>query len=235
MKISVAIPVYDAKLHIQIVRCLLGEQAIAYGLGDELQVSFMSSNSGIVEGRNQLAHEFMESDMDRLVFLDSDVSFEPGAIIKIAHQPVDFVGGCYRFKLKEECYPIQWMENQEIWANRMGLIEVQSLPTGFLSLSKNVFQAMKDKYPDRYSVLRNQNGNVKSFNYFQMPVVDGILYGEDYYFCREWKAMGGQIFLDPELNLTHWDFNPTPHPGHIGNWIKTEHQKRQGTQHENVS
>lgn len=220
MKIFVAIPVYDGKLHVQSVRSLFSEQYIANGIGDDLRVNFLTSMAGIALGRNQLAYEFMDSDCDRMVFLDSDVTFEPGALVKLAHMPADFVGGCYRYKRTEECYPMGWLHDPEkkgLWADKNGLIEVNGLPTGFLALSRKVFQTMKDKFPERE--LKEHFGH-KGFAYFQMPFIDGHLHGEDNFFCREWRDAGGKIYLDPEIKLTHWDFNPTPHVGHIGSWLK---------------
>lgn len=217
MKIFVAIPVYDGKLSIQTVTCLMAEQALAIGIGDELQVRFMTGNAGIVQGRNQLAYEFMETDFDRMVFLDSDVTFDPGALIKLAYMPVDFVGGAYRHKRDTESYPVIWQDKPELWSNKYGLLEVDCLPTGFLALSRKVFETIRQKYPERTLTHFGE----KSFSYFQMPVQDGVLYGEDFYFCKEWKTLGGQIFLDPETNLTHWGFAPTPYVGHVGKWLKT--------------
>lgn len=218
MKIFVAIPVYDGKLGIDSVKSLMAEQALAIGLGDEFQINFMTGNAGIVQGRNQLSYEFMESDFDRLVFLDSDVTFEPGSLIKLAYMPVDFVGGCYRHKRAQESYPIIWQNKSELWVNKYGLLEVESLPTGFLALSRKVFETIRDKFPER----AHTHFGEKSFSYFQMPVQGGILYGEDFFFCREWRALGGHIFLDPEINLTHWGFNPVPHVGNIGKWLKSQ-------------
>lgn len=220
MKIFVAIPVYDGKLHVQSVRCLLNEQAIALLNGDDITINFLSSNAGIAQGRNQLATEFMDSGFDRLVFLDSDVTFEPGTLVKLAYQPADFVAGCYRLKREKESYPIAWLPDPDkkgLQANEFGLLQVEGVPTGFLALSRNVFQTLLDRHPDRELTI--QCGH-KAYCFFQMPLVDGHLYGEDFYFCREWLESGGKIYLDPELHLTHWDFNPTPHPGHIGNWLK---------------
>lgn len=220
MKIFVAIPVYDGKLHVQLVRSLLNEQVLAVANGDDFTVNFLSSNAGIAQGRNQLATEFLDSGFDRLVFLDSDVTWEPGDLVRLAHQPVDFVGGCYRLKREKESYPIAWLPDPEgkgLWANEQGLLQVEGLPTGFLALSRHVFQSMLDRHPERELTI--QCGQ-KAFCFFQMPLVDGHLYGEDFYFCREWLEGGGKIYLDPMLKLTHWDFNPTPHVGCIGEWLR---------------
>jgi len=215
MNILVAIPVYDGKLQVETVRALLNEQTVAGGAGDSLQVRFLPSCSHAAMGRNQLAQDFMDSDCDRLVFLDADVTFEPGSLVKIAHHQEDFVGGAYRFKLDQENYPVGWLDKPELWITRSGLIEVLSLPGGFLSLSRNVFEKLKAAHPDR----SYEHFGKHAHCYFQMLFTGGFLYGEDSYFCKEWRDLGEKVFLDPELTLTHWDFNK-PYIGHIGNWLK---------------
>lgn len=218
MKIFVAIPTYDRKLDINVVIALLSEQAVAIANGDILKINFLSGNAGIAQARNQLATEFMESDFDRMFFLDADITWEIGNIVKLAHSPVDFVGGGYRLKREEESYPIAWLrDGKDLWSDTNGLIEVEGVPTGFLSLSRKVFQTMLDKYPERE--LTVQCGH-KAYCFFQMPLVDGHLYGEDLYFCREWLESGGKVYLSPEIKLTHWNYNPTAHEGHVGQWLK---------------
>lgn len=216
MKILVATPVYDGKLPVQLVRCLLDERIIALGSGDEVNVLFLPSCSHAAMGRNQLAQKFMDSDCDRLVFLDSDVSFEPGAIVKIASHPVDFVGGSYRYKFDTENYPIGWLDTPELWSDENGLIEVATLPGGFLSLSRKVFEVLRAAHPEReYEHFGNH-----MHCYFQMIFQNGSLFGEDSYFCKEWRETGGKVYLNPDLTLTHWDFNK-PYIGNIGNWLKS--------------
>lgn len=222
MQISVAVPVYDGRLPVQTAIALFNEQALASGVGDAISFHFVAGNAGIVQARNQLAHEFMDSDSERLVFLDADVTFEPGALIKLAHHPVDLVGGAYRYKLEGEKYPIRWLPG-DLWSDEHGLIEVEAVPTGFMAISKDVFKKHTEAHPER---LQEHLGH-KSFTYFQMPFVDGVAYGEDYFFCKEWRDLGGKVYLDPEITLTHWGFSPTPHVGHIGNWLKARASKQE--------
>lgn len=225
MKIYVAVPVYDAKLPIQVVQGLLHEQLIAIAGGDEICFNFLSGNAGITQGRNQLATEFLDSGFDRLFFLDADITWDPGAIVALCHKPVDLVGGCYRFKEASlEWYPMRFLPGPR-WTNAEGLMEVEMLPTGFLSISRSVFETMLENNPG----IRNtvQCGH-KAHCFFQMPFVDGHLFGEDFYFCRQWREMGGKVFLDPEIALTHWGFSPTPHRGQIGKWLRTNFGGQEG-------
>lgn len=216
MKILVAIPVYDGKLQVETVRCLLNEQALSFASGDEILIRFLPSCSHAAMGRNQLADDFMNSDCERLVFLDADVTFEPGSILKIAKHKSPFVGGAYRFKLENEMYPVGWLDKKELWADENGLLEVATLPGGFLSLSREVFEKLKEAHPER----SYEHFGRTAHCYFQMLFTEGHLYGEDSYFCKEWRDLGGKVLLDPELTLTHWDFN-RPFKGHIGNWLKS--------------
>lgn len=223
MKIVVAIPVYDGKLPVEGVRCLLNEQILALSAGDDFGVRFLPSCSHPAMGRNQLANDFLESDADRLIFLDSDVTFELGELVKVGHHDADFVGGAYRYKQASEDYPVGWLPDPELKGvpmTRSGLLEVASLPGGFLSLSRHVFDVLKAAHPER----EYEHFGRRAHAYFQMPFVDGHLCGEDSFFCKEWRAAGGRVFLDPELTLTHWDFN-RPFVGHVGRWLKRGQEK----------
>jgi hypothetical protein len=90
------------------------------------------------------------------------------------------------------------------------------LPGGFLSLSRKVFETLKAAHPER----EYEHFGKRAHCWFQMRFEDGHLWGEDSYFCKEWRDTGGKVLLDPELTLTHWDFNK-PYVGHIGNWLKS--------------
>jgi hypothetical protein len=215
MKVFVAIPVYDGKLQVQTVKALLEEQQIAALSGDELHFSFLPSCSVPAMGRNQLVSDFLASGCDKLFFLDADLTWELGHLLKVARKPEDLVGGCYRFKTEDEAYPIGWLPQAGLWADENGLLEVETMPNGFLAISRRVFLDLQAAHPDRWY----EHHGRRSFCYFQMIFKDGHLHSEDTGFCKDWRAIGGKVFVDPEVSLTHWDFN-RPYPGHIGNWLK---------------
>lgn len=225
MKIFVAIPCYDGKLQYQTVDCLVLEQAIAARLGHEIFTSFLPYCSNLPDGRNNLVEGFLKSNCDKMIFLDSDITFEPGAMIKIATSPFDFAVGCTRHKLETESYPINFLDQDEIWINRAGFIEIATIGTAFMCLSRAVFQKFKEAYPEREYL----HYGVKATCYFQTPFVNGSLLGEDVFFCMEWRKAGGKIYLNPELEITHWDFK-TPYVGHIGKWLRARMKERSNDQ-----
>lgn len=219
MKIMVAIPVYDGKLQVEVASCLSDERVLALLNGDDLTIRFLPNCSHAAMGRNQLAQEFLDSDADRLFFLDADITFEAGSLLKLAHSPLDFVAGAYRYKTDDENYPIGWLNEPMIPMNKLGLIEVGTVAGGFMSLSRKVLEDLKAAYPRKYE---HFGRNFQAW--FQMLYKDGQLYGEDSYFCKEWRDLGGQIWVDPNLTLTHWNFN-RPFVGNIGKWIKSQERK----------
>jgi hypothetical protein len=211
MIVFVAIPAHDGRACVETVRSLLNEQALAQGLGVEMRAAFLPGCSSITFARDQMARDFLESDADRLVFVDSDVFWEPGALLKLAHHPVDIAGGAYRFKEAREHYPVQWLDAPELWADaKTGLLEVQSVPGGFLAISRLVFEKLKTAHPER-----GYRHCGQSFHgYFRAPFGGG----EDAEFCREWRETGGQVWLDPELKLGHVGY--AVFEGRVGDWLR---------------
>jgi hypothetical protein len=212
VRIFVGIPAYDRKLHVETVRSLLLEQGAALLAGLELDVMFAPGSSLIHHARDEVVNDFLASGADRLIFVDADVAWEPGALIKIALHGKDFVGGAYRHKADDETYPVVWLDNDELWSGEDGLIEVKALPGGFLSLSRNVFERIREntvrpEYP---------HGPTTHYPWFHCPFGRG----EDFAFCDDWRAAGGQIWLDPDLTLHHCD-SGRKYTGNIGNWLKS--------------
>jgi glycosyltransferase involved in cell wall biosynthesis len=232
VKIFIAIPTFDGKLQHQVVGSLLVEQSIAHRLGDEFVTCLLPHCSNLPVGRDQLVSEFLASGCERMFFLDSDITWEPGALIKLAHRPEDFVAGCTRYKNDEEAYPIGWLPNEFLYANAQGLLEIKMIGTAFMSLSRNVFKIIKEFAPGREYETWGETYNC----FFEQPFLDGQVYGEDAYFCKSWRDAGGKIFLDPEIEITHWKFD-RPFVGHIGKWLRArmENQHEQGRSEKTIS
>jgi hypothetical protein len=202
---------------VETARSLLNEQAASLTLGDELSTVFAPGCSLITYARNHLVREFLKSDADKMVFVDADVAWEVGCLLKLARYPVDVVGGAYRYKDEKEGYPVRWLNKAELWANEQGLLEVETLPGGFLCLSRAVFERLRDVFPGRSYM----HGEEAFWAYFHAPFHDGKLYGEDAAFCSEWRQAGGKVWLDPELTLTHLE-GGRAYTGMIGRWIQAQ-------------
>jgi hypothetical protein len=216
MRVLVAIPAYDGKVYAETARALLDEQAVAAGQGVVITTRILPRCSLITMARNRLCAQFLDGDDDRLVFVDSDVSWEPGALARLAQHPVDVVGGAYRFKEEGEGYPVGWLDKAELWADpSTGLLEVRSVPGGFLAISRAALERLRAAHPGRAYEHRGHATHA----FFAAPVEDGHLWGEDAWFCEEWRRAGGAVWLDPELTLTHHE-GAQAWTGCIGSWLR---------------
>jgi hypothetical protein len=218
MKIFVAIPTYDGKLDVRVAGNLMTEQNIARAKGHEFDVRFLPGCSHPAMGRNQLVQEFLDSKFDKLFFLDSDITWEPGTITYLCHMPREFVGACYRYKKEHESYPLGWLPDPDgkgLYSDELGLIEVANLPGGFCALSRQAFERIQDFKPNKIF----RHFGMKAYCHYEMRFENGNLWGEDAGFCKEFREAGGKVYLKPDVSLTHWDFRPTPYEGNLGNWL----------------
>lgn len=218
--ILIAIPAHDCRVHIETMRAVSDERIAAHELGVDMRLVFAPGCSVLPHARNALVAEFLALDPapdDRLVFVDGDVSFSLGAILKLAATKPDFVGGCYPYKDATEGYPIEWLKDRaELWADpETGLLEVASLPGGFMALKPVVFERVREKFINEPGFRYPFCG--KTFEAFFHSPRGG---GEDGAFCADWRAAGGAIWLDPEIEFGHHD-GTRAYRGHIGNWLRS--------------
>lgn len=211
--IFVAIPAYGG-VTTETAQSLLNEAAAAREVGVEMRFAFLSGCSLITHARNQLAKDFLDSDCERMVFIDADVAWEPGAVLRLVSHGKDVVGGAYRFKSDDENYPVIWPDGAGL-VQEDGLIAVKSLPGGFLQISRAALEKLRRW--DREYVHHGQTFH----GFFHAPIAEGMMFGEDAAFCFDWRRAGGQVWLDPELTLTHVD-GIRKYTGSVGSWLKEE-------------
>jgi hypothetical protein len=94
------------------------------------------------------------------------------------------------------------------------LIEVRHLATGFMMIRRETIETMQKafpstKYVDDVGFLKG-NENDHAYALFDCGVDEGHYFSEDWLFSQRWKNMGGKIYVNATINLTHTgvqDFN----------------------------
>jgi hypothetical protein len=183
----------DGKPCAATVESLLAEQLLAQREGVYLLTSFLCGCSLIGHARNQVAKAFLDvPECDCMVFVDADISWTAGELVKLAKRPEDVIGGTYRTKQDEVKF------NVHAPIERVGdLYRVGGLPGGFIKISRKAFERLDaPQYEGTDCVLRD---------YFPTGFHAGVMYGEDYGFCRLWREAGGDVWLDPSIILRHHD------------------------------
>jgi hypothetical protein len=217
MIIGVAIPCYDGRVCAATMDSLLGEQLIAHSRGHVMDVARLEGCSSIPSARNVLTYDFLQSRADRLVFIDGDMAWEPGALTDLATCSHDIVGGAYRLKNDSGEFVIRWLPGEApLWADEEGTLPVAGLGTGFLAISRNALSQIAAAFPGR--TYRDQHR--EPYAYFDMPFADGTMWGEDLRFCEMARAAGIDIRVMPELNLTHIAAPNLGYTGRLGDWLR---------------
>lgn len=205
-KIYVAVPAYTGAIAVETAHCLITELYVAFSKQIGIVVEFTPYNPMIHYVRNAMCRMFLESDCTDMIFLDSDVGFEPGTLCRLAGYPVDIVGAVYPHRGDPLSFPVRYIgertelngEQRAGWENP--LLEVEGLPAGCLRISRNALETIAAKYPA--SVYTDMTG-LLTHSYFEFSKERGGFNGEDWHFCATARDAGLQVWCDPEIDMTH--------------------------------
>lgn len=87
------------------------------------------------------------------------------------------------------------------------LAKVRHIPTGFMLLQRSTIEKMHEsfaetKYTDDVGFL-SQDENIFAYALFECGVREGHYFSEDWMFCERWIQLGGDIWADVSISLTH--------------------------------
>ena len=97
--------------------------------------------------------------------------------------------------------------NDNVLSIEANLARVKHLATGFMMFKRGVIEQMavaypKTKYTDDVGFLKGSENNF-AYALFDCGVEDDHYYSEDWLFCHRWTKMGGNIYINVTINLTH--------------------------------
>lgn len=159
---------------------------------------------------------------DVTVFLDHDVSWAPGDLLTLIRTEADVAGGTYRFKLPDLAQEV-YMGTVEVGEDERpvvrpsdGAITATRLPSGFLKITRRAVEAFMRAYPQW--TVRDAAG-VESPDLFHHGAHRGTWFGQDYAFSRNWLEAGGALWLVPNLDLAHHEFDGRVWPGNFHSFM----------------
>jgi hypothetical protein len=87
------------------------------------------------------------------------------------------------------------------------IAKVKHLATGFMMIRRNVIEKMSKafpstKYVDDVNFLKSEENDF-AYALFDCGVEEGHYFSEDWLFCHRWTKMGGSIWIDVTISLTH--------------------------------
>jgi len=166
--------------------------------------------------RSKLTRRALDAKADVIVYLDYDLSWAPRDLLTLIETEGDVIAGTYRLKKSEEEYMGTLHTNGD---NRPivrsdGCIKAERVPAGFLKVTKGAIHRFMEAYPELIYGPR-YNPSIDLFNH---GAFKGVWWGEDYAFSRNWENAGGEIWIVPDLNITHHN-GEQAFPGNFHNFM----------------
>jgi len=204
-KLFIGLPAYDFKVSVKMAISLAEFCVKAQQHGVSIQMSNVSGCSVVSRVRNIIVNEFLESEAEHLLMIDSDMTFNADDIFRMLawSQTKPIVAGVGVARKKEKVYfsSLDQDEDNNIVMDKMGLVKVKRVGTGFIMIQRNVFEVMRDAHPEWKYMDQNTGKMLQSFFDFK-STPDGYI-GEDYVFCDRAHEHGFTAWVDPTIRLGH--------------------------------
>ena len=214
MDVMIGTPAYDFKLHALYVDSLLKTQLLCATRGVEIAHLFLCGDALIQRARNDIIKIFLESSqVQKLVFIDNDMFWNPEDFLKLISYEEDIIGAaCIKKNPEVIDYNVSIIDKN---IQEDGLLKVNGVGTGFLSISRYAAQKIYDSSPKYFDLQKRQENAM----FFDVGVIENELYSEDMMFCHKWRNAGGKIWVDTNITIGHTG-NTTNYVGNLNKFIK---------------
>jgi hypothetical protein len=194
----------------------------------ELDVVLLGGDALITRARSTVVARFLDTPgATHLLFVDADITFAPTQVLRLLAADKDFAAAFYPLKqIDWPAVPGRVVGGEALEAAGLsyvgslcdgaalrvenGFASARYAGGGFQLIKRGVFARMIAAYPEthftRVDVPADRRPTSDNLYALFDPVIDpdtGRYLSEDYAFCRRWRAIGGEIWLDLESRLGH--------------------------------
>jgi hypothetical protein len=231
-QIFVATPMYGGQCTGLFMQSMLQCTNIMASAGMGMAFTCMLNESLIQRARNALAHQFLKNDQfSHLMFIDSDIQFNPHDIVKMVQADVDVICGIYPKKeinwvqvkaAVERGVPVEQLKHYT-GSHVVNLVDYSSTTTvpidkpveiwnggtGFMLIKRHVLANMSQLVPSYNNDVLDLSGNLSMdviaelFPVFIDPDSNRLL-SEDYGFCKKVRDAGYKVYAAPWARLGHY-------------------------------
>lgn len=239
MRVIIATPFYELKGFSPYIQSLQATIRLLTAHGIDWRFMDLSGDSYVHRARNTMCDVFLaDPDATDLFFVDSDMSWNPDAFVKMCLLPEEVVGGSYPVKNCWDAWTSlpHWQQegDQSVLKGRelgdgTALIEAHVVAGGFLRIKRSALEKFRKHYPDLWyrEGSSSPDNPAKQFTqFFGAESIDHQFYGEDHMFSRKLREMGMKIFIYPNVDITHWGYKNFP--GNFDHFLRK--QAKEGAQ-----
>lgn len=209
---------YSGQPHLTVMASLTDEiNDIVRKTGWEVKIISRSGSGIIPHVRNSIVSDFLTTGCTDLIMMDDDNHPDPGGLLKILLPDVDVCGIPCRSRREELIWPVRWDIDIPIDRHEQhGLIEVESVGTGIIRITRNAVEKMIEADPDAWYQDKSAISG-KSHELFKFGSRDHVYWGEDVHFCRRWRELGGKVWIHPDIITHHYGMRD--HADSVGRWL----------------
>lgn len=203
LKVAIATPSYGNQVTVEYMRSICATFYEFAKVGIHVHL-FTASYAILVKSRNVLTKMFLDSDAEYLFFIDSDMGWDAKDAVRLiagaqlADHKVAAAAGPQKTEQMRFCtqmvYPVQRNETS-------GFLKALSVGTAFMLIKREVLEEMAKKAPTFNAA--NGIGGMPVPSIFETKIEDGEFWSEDYLFCRKYVESGGEVWVEPFVNLKH--------------------------------
>jgi hypothetical protein len=220
----IATPMYGGMARSEYISSV-GELTMALvQAGHEVMQTFTVNESLITRARNGLAHQFLLSDCEALLFIDADHGFNAADVLKMVQSGKDLIGAAYPMKAinwdavryaallgKEDLdrysgyFAFNTLDEQGSFESDEPY-EVKNVGTGMMLITRKVFDEMRphcQTYRGNTIGAIDQGDEIVEFFNTEIEPEHQTLLSEDYAFCARWRRLGNSVYVAPWVRITH--------------------------------
>ncbi len=228
-KILLCTPVALGLPRVEYTVSLVGTVVALLNHGCQLLFS-MEESGDIVRSRNFAAAQvLLDPTITHLMFLDADMSWrEHDAMAHMLCKDRDVIAGAYTTRWHDARWTFRAGDVQNLRLTPDGLLPAQYVPTGFMLLKRQVLERIVAARPDlkcNFDSVRTRPdlpGQVydepgKYLIFDSRVSADGTYMSDDFGFCETWGGIGGEMFLYPNVTISHhWT---TANTANLHDWL----------------
>lgn len=233
MKVVIATPFYEVKAFSPYIVALTQTIRLLTAAGIDWRFMDLAGDSYVHRARNTICDVFLQDpDSTDLFFIDSDMSWNPEALVNMCLLPDEVIGGSYPLKNGWDTWtsiPKVTIENGEhhlkgrALPDGSALVEAHVLAGGFLRIKRGALLKFREAYPDlwyREPSTDPTTPDRKYTQFFAAESIDHQFIGEDHCFSKRMREMGMAMFIYPNATIEHW--GPQGHKGNFDKFLRDQ-------------
>lgn len=183
------------------VRSLIATFTKCQALGVPCQLGMVTGSAVIQWARDEVADLFLQSDANRLFWIDSDMVWQPEDFIRLLALSTrrGVVCAAYPAKRDQPTFFVNYDKAQPLERDELGLLDINGVGLGFTVMTREVVESLaarSDRVADEIS-------GKSMASIFRIDTNGRNRRGEDMAFFSDIRNAGYRVCLDPSVNLGH--------------------------------